>query len=49
MDCFDYDAAKLADQSTFDPVSWVVTTQFANTDNFLDRAERELGSDDDVV
>jgi hypothetical protein len=49
MDCFDYDAAKLADQSTFDPVSWVVTTQFANTNDFLDRAERKLGSDDDVV
>ena len=49
MDCFDYDTAKLANQSTFDPVSWVVTTQFANTNDFLDRAECELGSDDDVV
>jgi hypothetical protein len=49
MDCFDYDAAKLSGQSTFDPVFWVVTTQFANTDDFLDCAECELGSDDDVV
>ncbi len=46
MDCFEMDAAYVADQSTFDETSGTITTQFANNDNFLDRMDNELGSDD---
>jgi hypothetical protein len=47
MDSFDYKASLVADQSTFDESMWTVTTQFANSDNFLDRVEAELGLDND--
>jgi hypothetical protein len=46
MDCFEMDMAYLADQSTFDETSGTVTTQFANDNDFLDRMDNELGSDD---
>jgi hypothetical protein len=45
LDCFEMDATYVADQSTFKPATGVVTTQFANGDDFLDRMEDELGSD----
>ncbi len=45
---FEIEAEQLADQSTFDVATMTVTTQFANTDDFLERAEAELGSDDDA-
>ena len=45
---FEIEAEQLADQSTFDVTTMTVTTQFANTDDFLERAEAELGSDDDA-
>ncbi len=48
MNCFDYEASQLADQSTFDIATWTVTTQFANSDDFLERVEAELGSDDEA-
>ncbi len=35
MDSFDYEASLVADQSTFDRSTWTVTTQFANSDDFL--------------
>ncbi len=44
----DYEASQLADQSTFDVATWTVTTQFANSDNFLEQVEAELGSDDEA-
>jgi hypothetical protein len=49
MDSFDYKASELADQSTFDKSTLTVTTQFANSNDFLDRVEAELGfgNDDD--
>jgi hypothetical protein len=46
LDCFEMDAAYIADQSMFDRETGTITTQFANTDNFLDRMENELGSED---
>jgi hypothetical protein len=49
LDCFKVDCAAIADQSTFICTTGTVTIQFANTDDFLDRVELELGSDDDVV
>ena len=45
---FEIEAEQLADQSTFDAKTMTVTTQFANTDDFLMRAEAELGSEDDA-
>jgi hypothetical protein len=48
MNCFDYEASQLADQSTFDVATWTVTTQFANYDDFLEQVEAELGSDDET-
>ena len=45
---FEIEAEQLADQSTFDVATMTVRTQFANTDDFLERAEAELGSDDDA-
>ena len=45
---FEIEAEQLADQSTFNVATMTVTTQFANTDDFLERAEAELGSDDDA-
>ena len=45
---FEIEAEQLADQSTFDAKNMSVTTQFANTDDFLMRAEAELGSEDDA-
>ena len=44
---FEIEAEQLADQSVFDISTMTVTTQFANTDDFLERAEAELGSDDE--
>ncbi len=46
MECFKMDAAYVADQSTFDETTGTVTTQFANDDDFLDRMDNELASDD---
>jgi hypothetical protein len=43
---FEIEAAALADQSSFDLVTMTVSTQFADTDDFLDRAEAELGFSD---
>ncbi len=48
LNCFDDEASQLADQSSFDPTTWVVTTQFANADDFLERVEAELGFDGDA-
>ncbi len=48
MNCFDYEASQLADQSTFDVATWTVTTQFANSNDFLERVEAELGLDDEA-
>ncbi len=45
MDSFNYEASLVADQSTFDESTWTVTTQFANSDDFLD-VKAELGLDD---
>ncbi len=47
MDFFKMDAAYVADQSTFEETSGTVTMQFANNNDFLDRMDNELGSDDD--
>ena len=44
---FEIEAAALADQSNFDLATMTVSTQFADTDDFLDRAEAELGFSDD--
>ena len=44
---FEIEAAALADQSTFDLATMTVSTQFADTDDFLDRAEAELGFSDE--
>jgi hypothetical protein len=45
MDSFEYEALQLAGLSTFDERIWITTTQFANTDDFFDRVEAELGFD----
>ncbi len=47
IDSFDYEASLVADQSMFDKSTWTVTMQFADSDDFLDRVEAELGLDDD--
>ena len=44
---FEIEAEQLADQSTFHVPTMTVTTQFANTDDFLTRAEAELGLEDE--
>jgi hypothetical protein len=49
LDCFEVDCPAIADQSTFDRTTGTVTTQFANMDDFIDRVELELGSDDDTI
>jgi hypothetical protein len=49
MDCFDADSSAIAHMLTFDQSTGTITTQFANTDNFLDRVENKLGSNDDAV
>jgi hypothetical protein len=49
MDCFDANSSTVAHMLTFDQSTVTVTIQFANTDNFLDRVENELGSNDDTV
>jgi hypothetical protein len=49
LDCFEVDCAAIANQSTFNHTTGTVTTQFANTDDFLDRVELKLGSDDNAV
>jgi hypothetical protein len=36
INCSDYEASQLADQSTFDQTTGTVTNQFANMDDFLD-------------
>ena len=49
MDCFEMECADIAHMSTFDKNTGTVTTQFPNTDDFLDCMEQELGSDDDYA
>jgi hypothetical protein len=49
MDCFEMECADVAHMSTFDKNTGPVTTQFPNTDDFLDCMEQELGSDDDYA
>jgi hypothetical protein len=49
LDCFKVDCAAIADQTTFDQTTGTVTTQFANTDDFLDWMENKLGYDDDII
>ncbi len=44
---FDLEASGLADQSTFDVATMTVSTKFADTDDFLERAEAEHGFSDD--
>jgi hypothetical protein len=46
IDCFEMDAAYVADQSTFDETSGTVTMQFVNHDDFLNRMDNELSDDD---
>jgi hypothetical protein len=46
MDSFKMDAAYVADQSMFNRETGTITTQFANADDFLDRIEHELRSED---
>ncbi len=46
MECFKMYAAYVADQSTFDETTGTITTQFANDDDFLDRMDNKLASDD---
>jgi hypothetical protein len=45
MDCF----ADVAHISTFNKNTGTITTQFPNTDDFLDCMEQERGSDDDYA
>jgi hypothetical protein len=45
MECFEMDAAYVADQSTFDETTGTVTMQFANDDDFLDKMDNKLASD----
>jgi hypothetical protein len=47
MECFEMDAAYVVDQSTFDEISFTVTMQFTNDNDFLNRMDNELASDDD--
>ncbi len=47
MDSFDYEALLVADQSTFNKKTWSVNTQFANSDDFLDCFDAELGFEND--
>ncbi len=49
MDRFDYNASLVAEQSTFDMSTWTVTTQFSNSDDFLECTGAELGLDDDII
>jgi hypothetical protein len=49
MDCFEMKVAQLADQSTFNQATGMVTTQFANADDFLNQMENELSSDNNDV
>jgi hypothetical protein len=49
LDCFEVDCVAVADQSAFDQFTGTVTTQFTNTDDFLDCMENKLGSDDDNI
>ncbi len=46
LECFEKDAAFVADQSRFDKVFGTVTTQFANDNDFLNRMDNKLASDD---
>jgi hypothetical protein len=43
------ECADVAHMSTFDKNTGNVTTQFPNTDDFLNPMEQELGSDDDYA
>jgi hypothetical protein len=45
MDSFEYEASQLANLSTFHERTRIVTTQFANADDFLNKVEAELGFD----
>jgi hypothetical protein len=47
LDCFKIDAAYVADLLVFDRETGTVITQFANSDDFLERMEDELGSEDE--
>ena len=47
MESFETDAAILAAHSTFNSEDWTVETAFARGDNFLDREEALLSSDED--
>jgi hypothetical protein len=49
MDCCDANSSAVAHMSTFNQSTGTVTTQFANTDHFLDRVENELRSNDDAI
>jgi hypothetical protein len=48
-ECFEANCSAVAHMSTFDQSMGTVTTQFANTDEFRDMVENELGSDDDAI
>jgi hypothetical protein len=45
MGSFEHESSQLANLSRFDERMWILTTQFANADDFLDRVEAELGFD----
>jgi hypothetical protein len=45
MDSSEYEASQLADLSTFDEKTLIMTRQFVNADDFLNRVEAELGFD----
>jgi hypothetical protein len=49
MDCFKMECADIAHMLTFDKNMGTITTQFPNTDDFLDCIEQEVGSDDDYT
>jgi hypothetical protein len=49
IDCFEAKCSAVANMSTFNQSTVTDTTQFANTDDFLDRVENKLGSDDDAI
>ncbi len=49
MDCFEMECADIVNMSTFEKNTGTVTTQFPNTDDFIDRMEQELGPDDDYT
>ncbi len=48
LDWFEMDAAYVMDQLTFDRKTGIVTTQFANADDFFDCMEDKLGLEDKI-